>query len=52
MTSIVNYSDYREIAGLLFPHNHQIQQGPQTIKIQYTQADTTSPISDDTFKIN
>ncbi|MBB4119310.1 putative Zn-dependent peptidase [Mesonia hippocampi] len=47
--SITKYGDYREVNGVLFPHNLKVNMGPETIDIKIIEALINQKISDSEF---
>lgn len=48
---VQEYSDYKEINGVMIPHMMKGSQGPQKMEFKLEKVEMNKPISDDTFKL-
>ncbi|MCF7859596.1 MAG: insulinase family protein [Candidatus Cloacimonetes bacterium] len=50
-TSTVDYSDYKEVEGVMYPHKISQQMGPQNIEMEVISVEVNTGLSDELFKV-
>ena len=51
ITQTVDYMDYKEVDGVMFPHTMMQQFGPQKIELTATEVVVNQEVADDTFEV-
>jgi len=51
VTVTMNYSDYKEVDGIMLPHTMKQSMGPQSFSIKLEEYKANTSISDDEFKV-